>query len=106
MDVSIMELNYIYAAITIIFGFLLALIVRSIVNWLKAKAETTDTNWDDIIIAAIGTPSQVAIFAVSVYIALKYYGIIPENLQWILDPRFVTSFYIVISCLGYFVFSL
>jgi MscS family membrane protein len=97
MDVSIMELNYIYAAITIIFGFLLALIVRSIVNWLKAKAETTDTNWDDIIIAAIGTPSQVAIFAVSVYVALKYYGIIPENLQWILDPRFVTSFYIVIA---------
>lgn len=97
MDVSIMELNYIYAAITIIFGFLLALIVRSIVNWLKVKAETTDTNWDDIIIAAIGTPSQVAIFAVSVNVALKYYGIIPENLQWILDPRFVTSFYIVIA---------
>lgn len=97
MDVGSLGINYVYAAIIIILGILLALIARSIVRWLKAKASETDTNLDDIIIAAIGTPVQVAIVAVSVYIALKYFGIIPENLQWILDPRSVTSFYILMA---------
>jgi len=92
-----MDMNYVYAAIIVIFGVGLALIARTVVRWLEAKASTTDTKWDDIIIAAIGTPAQVAIVAVSVYIALKYPGIIPDNLQWILDPRAVTSFYIVIG---------
>ncbi|MDD1700048.1 MAG: mechanosensitive ion channel family protein [Methanoregula sp.] len=97
MEIGIMELNYVYAAATVILGLFLALIARSVVKWLKAKAGETETNWDDIIIAAIGTPAQVTIIAVSVYIALKYFGIIPENLQWILDPRFVTSFYIILG---------
>ncbi|MCX6683404.1 MAG: mechanosensitive ion channel family protein, partial [Methanoregula sp.] len=90
-------MNYLYAAATIILGVLLALVARTVVRWLETKAGETDTQMDDIIIAAIGTPVQVAIVAISVYIALKYFGIIPANLQWILDPRFVTAFYIVIA---------
>jgi MscS family membrane protein len=97
MDFSIMDINLLYAAIVVIFGVLLALIARTVVRWLKAKASKTDTNWDDIIIAAIGTPAQFAIVAVSVYIALKYYIPIPENLQWILDPRSVAAFYILMA---------
>ena len=97
MDFSSLGINYVYAAVIIIFGILIALIARTIVNWLKTKASETDTNWDDILIAAIGTPAQVAIVAVSVYIALKYFGIVPENLQWILDPRAITSFYIIMG---------
>lgn len=108
MDIGTFGINYIYAAIIVVFGILIALIARSIVNWLKSKAGETETNWDDIIIAAIGTPSQVAIIAVSVYIALKYSGIIPETLQWILDPNFVTSFYIIIGAwiLSSFLYSI
>jgi MscS family membrane protein len=97
MDIGTLGINYVFAAVIIIFGILVALIARSVVNWLKTKASTTNTNWDDIIIAAIGTPAQVAIIAVTVYIALKYFGIIPDNLQWILDPRAVTSFYIIMG---------
>jgi small-conductance mechanosensitive channel len=97
MEIGILEINYLYAAATIIFGVLLALIARTVVRWLETKAGKTDTQLDDIIIAAIGTPVQVAIVAVSVYIALKYFGVIPANLQWILDPRFVTAFYIVMA---------
>jgi small-conductance mechanosensitive channel len=97
MDFGIMDINLLYAAIVVIFGVLLALIARTVVRWLKAKASKTDTNWDDIIIAAIGTPAQFAIVAVSVYIALKYYIPIPENLQWILDPRSVAAFYILMA---------
>jgi MscS family membrane protein len=51
-----MEMGYVYAAVTVLFGVLLATTARLIVRWLKAKAETTDTQWDDIIIAAIGKP--------------------------------------------------
>jgi len=97
MDIGSLGINYVYAALIVISGVLLALIARTFVRWLKAKASETDTNWDDIIIAVIGTPAQVAIVAVSAYIALKYFGIIPENLQWILDSRSVTAFYILMA---------
>jgi MscS family membrane protein len=97
MDLGPLGMNYLYAAIIIIFGILIALIARTLVHWLRTKASETETNWDDIIIAAIGTPAQVAIVGVSVYIALKYSGSLPENLQWILEPRFVTSFYIIMG---------
>jgi MscS family membrane protein len=97
MEIGILEMNYVYAAATIFSGVLLALIARTVVRWLETKAGETDTKLDDIIIAAIGTPAQVAIVAVSVYIALKYFGVIPANLQWILEPRFITAFYVVMA---------
>ena len=43
-----MEMGYVYAAQTIIFKILLAIIANLIVRWLKSKAETTETSWDDI----------------------------------------------------------
>jgi small-conductance mechanosensitive channel len=92
-----MEMGYVYAAVTLLFGVLLAIIARLIVSWLKAKAGTTDTQWDDIIIAAIGKPLQVTIIAVSVFFALKYSGIVPVQYQWLLDDRFINSFYIIIG---------
>jgi MscS family membrane protein len=91
-----MDISYIYAAGTILCGVLVALIARSVVGWLKARADETETQLDDIIIAAIGTPVQVAIVVISIYFAISRFGILPENLQWILDPRYVTAFYIVI----------
>jgi len=97
MEIGILEMNYIYAAAIIIFGVLLALIARTVVRWLETKAGKTDTQLDDIIIAAIGTPLQIVIVTISVYIALKYFGLLPANYQWILDPRFVSAFYIVMA---------
>ncbi len=97
MEIPISDINYAYAAATVVFGVLIALIVRAVVNWLKTKAGETDTNWDDIIIAAIGTPVQVGIVVVAIYFALSRFGILPSNLQWILDPRYVTAFYVVIG---------
>ena len=73
MDFSTLGINYVYALVTVIIGVVLALIVRAFVSWLKAKAGETDTHLDDIIIAAIGTPVQVAIVAISLYIASTYF---------------------------------
>ena len=97
MELSISDLNYIYATVTIIFGVLLAILARLAVRWLEAKAETTGTKWDDIIIAAIGTPVQVAIIAIALHLAISWFGILPFSLQYILDPRYVTAFYVVIG---------
>ena len=97
MEIPISDINYAYAAATVVFGVLIALIVRAVVNWLKTKAGETETQWDDIIIAAIGTPVQVAIVVVAIFFAISRPGILPLNLQWLLDPRYVTAFYIMLG---------
>ncbi len=84
MDFSTLGINYVYALVTVIIGVVLALIVRAFVSWLKAKAGKTDTHLDDIIITAIGTPVQVAIVAISLYIASTYFGVIPPGVS--VDP--------------------
>jgi small-conductance mechanosensitive channel len=97
MDPVIADISYIYAAATVVAGVVIALIVRAVVSWLATKAGETETNWDDIIIAAIGTPVQVAIVVVALYVAISHFGILPSSLQWLLDSRYVTAFYVVIG---------
>ncbi|MHB8163140.1 MAG: mechanosensitive ion channel family protein [Methanoregula sp.] len=97
MEIPVSDINFVYAAATVVVGVLLALIARFVVNWLSTKAGETETKWDDIIIAAIGTPVQVAIVVIALYFAISHFGILPSSLLWILDPRYVTAFYIVIG---------
>jgi MscS family membrane protein len=94
MAFELVNVNYFYAAVVILIGILFALVARSIVRWLESKAGETDTRWDDIIIAAIGTPVQVAIIVAGIYIACKYFGILPINLHWILDQQHIIAVYI------------
>jgi MscS family membrane protein len=89
--------NFLFAAATIIFGIVLAFLARTFVRWLESKAGETETQWDDIIIAAVGTPVQVTIVIVAVYFAITKFDILPENMQWLLNPVYVTAFYIVIT---------
>lgn len=97
MDFSGSELNYILAAFTILLGVTIAFLARRLVRWLESKAGETSTYWDDILIAAIGTPVQVAVIVVSVYFGITWFDILPESMQWIHDPVYATVFYIVIS---------
>jgi len=92
-----MDDNLLFAIATIILGLVIAGMARAIVRWLKKFAETTETQWDDIIIAAIGTPVQVGIFAVSVYIALKYFGVVPDQYAWIISDKVLNSIYILLG---------
>jgi small-conductance mechanosensitive channel len=92
-----METALIYAIITIIIGIIVAGLARGIVRFLKKYAETTRTQWDDIIIAAIGVPVQVGIIAVSVYIALKYFGVVPEQYSWVISDKVLNSVYILLG---------
>ncbi|MGA2121779.1 MAG: mechanosensitive ion channel family protein [Methanoregula sp.] len=92
-----MDDSLLFAIATVIIGLVIAGIARAIVRWLKKFAETTETQWDDIIVAAIGTPVQVGIIAVSVYIALKYFGIVPDQYAWIISDKILNSIYILLG---------
>ncbi len=92
-----MDMNYLYAGVTILFGIILALVARKIVSWLKVKAEQTDTYLDDIVMKAIGTPVQITIIAFFVYQAIVMFGVLPVKYSWILDPRYITCFWIIIG---------
>jgi MscS family membrane protein len=91
------DVNYVLAALTILLGIVIAFLTRTFVRWLESKAEETETKWDDIIIAAFGMPVQITIVVVSVYFAITWFNILPENAQWLLSPTYVTAFYIIIS---------
>ena len=92
-----MDDNLLFALAIIFLGFVVAGIARFVVRWLEKYAETTETQWDDIIIAAIGTPVQVGIIAISVYIALKYFDIVPVQYSWVLSDKVLNSIYILIG---------
>lgn len=91
------DVNYVLAALTILLGIVIAFVARTLVRWLESKAEETETKWDDIIIAAFGMPVQITIVVISVYFAITWFNILPENAQWLLNPAYVTAFYIIIS---------
>jgi len=97
LGLSGFDMNYVLAALTILLGIVIAFVARTLVRWLESKAEATDTKWDDIIIAAFGLPVQITIIVISVYFAITWFNILPENAQWLLSPTYVTAFYIVIS---------
>ncbi|HSQ93538.1 MAG TPA: mechanosensitive ion channel domain-containing protein [Methanoregula sp.] len=97
MDISGLGLNYIFAALVILLGITIAFFARRLVQWLESKAGETETQWDDIIIAAFGTPVQVAIIVIAAYYGVTWFDVLPQSLQWIHDPRYATAFFIVIS---------
>jgi len=97
LEIAGFNANYVLAALTILLGIVIAFLVRTFVRWLEAKAEKTDTKWDDIVIAALGLPVQVTIVVVSVYFAITWFDILPDDAKFLLDPSYVTAFYIIIS---------
>jgi len=92
-----MDMNYLYAGALVLVGVLLALIARKIVNYLKAKAGQTETQLDDIVMKAIGTPVQITIVAFFIWLALKTFPVLPDKYAFLLGPQFVTSFWILIG---------
>jgi small-conductance mechanosensitive channel len=97
MELPGIGLNYILAAMTIVLGIMLAYLTRRAMHWLEVKALETETQWDDIIIAAIGTPVQFAIIVILTYYAFIWFDVFPQSMQWIHDPSYTNAFYIFIS---------
>lgn len=77
-----MEPNYLYAALTLAAGLVVAGAVHIIFRWLHKKADETETLLDDIILLALGTPLIVAVIAIAAYASITVFVIAPESLQW------------------------
>jgi MscS family membrane protein len=97
MDFSGTGLNYVLAAFTILLGIMVAFFARRAVRWLESKAGETDTQWDDILVAAIGTPVQFTIIVLAVYYGVTLFNILPDSMAWVLNPSYATAFYILVS---------
>lgn len=89
--------NLLFAIAIIVLGLVVAGIAHIFVRWLQKYAQTTETQLDDIVIAAIGTPVQVGIVAVSIYISLKYFDIVPDQYAWAISDQVLNSIYILLG---------
>lgn len=91
-----MELNLLYAAITILVGLTISVIAYVFIGWLKEKAKETPTKLDDIILAAVHKPLVIVISAVSIYFAISVFNVFPESLGPFETDRLVNAFFIII----------
>jgi MscS family membrane protein len=92
-----MDPRILYAGITIILGLVIAGIAHVLVRWLKKKAAETESQLDDILLAAVGKPLVITILVGSIYIALTRYGILPETVGGFAVYLWVNAFFIVIG---------
>jgi MscS family membrane protein len=100
-----MDHGFLYAAITVVAGLILAGVAHIIIRWLKKRAETTESQLDDIILMAVGTPLVVAIIALSVYIALTSFDIVPESMGWLITDQVINAVFILFGAWIISVFS-
>jgi small-conductance mechanosensitive channel len=100
-----MDPGFLYAAITVAAGLVLAGIASVVIRWLKKRAEATESPLDDIILMALGTPLVVAIIALSVYIALTRFDIVPESMGWLITDQMINAVFILFGAWITSVFS-
>jgi small-conductance mechanosensitive channel len=91
-----MDPGILYAAITIAAGLVLAGVAYGIIRWLKKRAEKTETQLDDIILMAVGTPLVIAIIALSFYFALTRFDIIPESMGGFSTSQVINAVFILL----------
>jgi MscS family membrane protein len=92
-----MDNGLLLAAVTLAMGLILAGVAHGIIRWLKKKADSTDTLLDNIILNAVGTPLVIAILAVSIYIALTRFDIVPASLSWIVTNQLINAVFILLG---------
>jgi len=100
-----MEHDIIYAAITFAVGLVLAGVTSVVIRWLKKRAEATESPLDDIILMAIGTPLIVAIIALSVYIALTRFDIVPQSMGCLITDQVINAVFVLLGAWITSVFS-
>ena len=100
-----MDPGFLYAAMTVAAGLVLAGVAHVVIQWLKKRAEATESPLDDIILMAIGTPLVVAIIALSVYVALTRFDIVPESMGWLITDQMINAVFILLGAWITSVFS-
>ncbi|HPD75559.1 MAG TPA: mechanosensitive ion channel [Methanoregulaceae archaeon] len=91
-----MESEFFYAVLTILIGLIAAGIAYGIILWLKKKAEKTVSQLDDILLSALGRPVVITVLAVSIYIALTRFAILPDVVAGFAVDLYINAFFILI----------
>lgn len=86
----------ILAALILLTGAIISIILFLVVGWLQKKADKTISKFDDILIAALGTPAVIITFILAIYLALQVADI-PSSLEWIVDSRYFNAVYIILG---------
>jgi small-conductance mechanosensitive channel len=97
--------GFIYAALTFALGLVLAGVAHVSIRWLKKRAEKTESQLDDIILMALGTPLVVAIIVLSVYFAITRFDIVPESMGWLITDQVINAVFILLMAWIASVFS-
>jgi MscS family membrane protein len=94
-----MDPGIFFAIITIIVGLFVAGIAYIVIRWLKKKASGTDSQLDDILLAALEKPLVITIIAGSIYIALTRFGLLPETIAGypVNIDQWVNAFFILVG---------
>ncbi len=92
-----MDSGPLYATLTLAFGLVVAGIAHIVILWLKKKASGTDSQLDDILLAALGKPLVITILAGAIYIALTHFGILPEMFAGFAVDQYMNAFFILIG---------
>jgi small-conductance mechanosensitive channel len=91
-----MDVEIFYAALTVLIGFIVAGIAFGIIQWLKKKAEKTESQLDDILLCAIGKPLVISIIAISIYIAVTHFAILPDVVAGFAIGLYIDAFFVLI----------
>ncbi|HII77153.1 MAG TPA: mechanosensitive ion channel [Methanolinea sp.] len=84
------------AVIVSITGLVIALAIYGIVGWFRKKAEQTESQLDDILLAAFGTPAVVAVLVITFFLSLQVADL-PAQFQFILDSKYVNVIWILLG---------
>ena len=91
-----MDTEIFFAALTVLIGFIVAGIAYGIIHWLKKKAEKTESHLDDILLSAIGKPLVISIIAISIYIAVTHFAILPDVVAGFAIDLYINAFFVLI----------
>jgi MscS family membrane protein len=92
-----MDTNLIIGLILIFAGIIMGALANRINKFLIAWTEKTDTKLDDLLIRSIGKPLVILAFTLPIIYSLDNYIPVPEEYQFILNPPYITVFYILIA---------
>jgi len=84
-----MEPSNISALIILIGGICGIVLIKAVGKYLRSQAKKTESVLDDIILTSIGKPLILFLIIITIYSSLATSTLIPPELAWILDSRYL-----------------
>lgn len=89
--------NVPYSVLLLFAGIFGSIILYWLYTWMVKRAASTESKFDDILVAAIGKPLIITVLVITIYFSVVYSGLIPDRYAYILDSKYLSAFYIIIG---------